>query len=122
MQKIWGKGTDRIKFYNRQEMVPRLSQAGSPFVAVISEETGVPKVALYAWLSTKRRSGCLVKVKKDPLIMTKRSKPRSPTAKLDLIAIDVAVSSGARVFKACEAIQWCPGRLNSGPRFICKSD
>ncbi|HKP94775.1 MAG TPA: hypothetical protein VJ385_03360 [Fibrobacteria bacterium] len=32
----------RQKYQNRQEIVHRLSQPGSPSIAVISEETGVP--------------------------------------------------------------------------------
>ncbi len=43
----------RQKYHNRQEIVHRLNQPGSPSIAVISEETGVSKAILYAWRSMK---------------------------------------------------------------------
>lgn len=76
----------RQKYQNRQEIVHRLSQPGSPSIAVISEETGVPKATLYAWLSSERRLSRTEPPGKTPLAMTKRSKLRSPSVKLALFA------------------------------------
>ena len=75
----------RQKYHNRQEIVHRLNQPGSPSIAVISEETGVPKATLYAWLASDKRSGRSEQFQKDPLTMTKRNKPRSPSIKLALL-------------------------------------
>lgn len=75
----------RKKYLNRQEIVHRLSQPGSPSIAVISEETGVPKATLYAWLYSERRSGRIEQPGKVPLAMTRRSKRRSPSVKLSLL-------------------------------------
>src|SRR5690606_22488625 len=83
----WGEGTDRMrrKYHNRQEIIYRLSQPGSPSIAVISEETGVPKATLYAWLASERRLGRGDTFRKATLAMTKRSKPRSPSVKFALL-------------------------------------
>jgi transposase-like protein len=75
----------RQKYHNRQEIVHRLNQPGSPSIAVISEETGVPKATLYAWLASDKRSGSNEQFRKVPLAMTKRNKPRSPSIKLTLL-------------------------------------
>lgn len=75
----------RRKNHNRQEIVHRLSQPGSPSIAVMSEETGVPKATLYAWLSSERRLGRGDTPRKASLAMTKRSKPRSPSVKFALL-------------------------------------
>jgi transposase-like protein len=75
----------RQKYQNRQEIVHRLSQPGSPSIAVISEETGVPKATLYAWLSSERRLSRPDQPGKTSLAMTKRSKLRSPSVKLTLL-------------------------------------
>ena len=75
----------RQKYHNRQEIVHRLNQPGSPSIAVISEETGVPKATLYAWLASDKRSGRSEPFRKVPLAMTKRNKPRSPSIKLALL-------------------------------------
>lgn len=75
----------RRKYQNRQEIVHRLSQPGSPSIAVISEETGVPKATLYAWLSSERRLGRINQVGRTPLAMTKRAKLRSPSVKFALL-------------------------------------
>lgn len=74
------------KYSNRQGIVHRLSQPGSPSIGVISEETGVPKATLYAWLASERRLGRTSSTRKGPLAMTKRSKPRSPTVKFALLS------------------------------------
>ena len=76
----------KTKYLNRVEILQRLNQPGSPSVAVISEETGVPKATLYAWLSSERRSGIHNNASKGPMLMTKRSKPRSPSVKFVLLA------------------------------------
>lgn len=76
----------KTKYLNRKEIVHRLNQPGSPSVAVISEETGVPKATLYAWLSSERRSSKFDNASKGPLLMTKRSKPRSPSVKFAILA------------------------------------
>lgn len=75
----------RRKYHNRQEIVHRLSQPGSPSIAVISEETGVPKATLYAWLASERRSGRMDTAAKGFPAMTKRTKPRSPSVKFALL-------------------------------------
>jgi len=43
----------------REEILQRLRQPGAPSVAVISEETGVPKATLYYWLSRRPHGGTL---------------------------------------------------------------
>jgi hypothetical protein len=40
----------RLKYQNRDEVVARMRQPGAPSIGVLSEETGVPKATLYAWL------------------------------------------------------------------------
>ena len=85
----------RQKYHNRQEIVHRLSQPGSPSIAVISEETGVPKATLYAWLSSERRLSRADKPGKTSLAMTKRSKPRSPSVKLALFAESYSLQGDA---------------------------
>ena len=75
----------RQKYHNRAEVVGRLSQPGAPSIAVISEETGVPKATLYAWLASERRVGPLDSSRKGHLLMSKRSKPRSPSTKFALL-------------------------------------
>jgi transposase-like protein len=76
----------RQKYHNRVELVHRLSQPGAPSIAVISEESGVPKATLYAWLASERRSGRTDPISKGSLLMTKRSKARSPSIKFALVA------------------------------------
>ena len=76
----------RQKYHNRVELVHRLSQAGAPSIAVISEESGVPKATLYAWLASERRLGRMDSNSKGGLLMTKRSKARSPSIKFALVA------------------------------------
>ena len=76
----------RQKYHNWQEIVYRLSQPGSPSIAVISVETSVPKATLYAWLAAERRMSRAENNPKDRLAMTKRSKPRSPSVKFTLLA------------------------------------
>ena len=72
------------KYQNRLEILHRLKQPGSPSIAVISEESGVPKATLYAWLSIDRRNG-KQGIAQGSLLMTKRTKPRSPSVKLTFL-------------------------------------
>lgn len=76
----------RRKYHNKAELVHRLSQPGAPSIAVISEESGVPKATLYAWLASERRLSRENSSSKGGLLMTKRSKARSPSTKLALVA------------------------------------
>lgn len=76
----------RKKYHNRVELVRRLSQPGAPSIAVISEESGVPKATLYAWLASERRLGRMDSTSKGGLLMAKRSKARSPSVKFALVA------------------------------------
>src|SRR5688500_4106014 len=76
----------RQKYHNRVELVHRLSQPGAPSIAVISEESGVPKATLYAWLASERRLSRVDLTSKGGLLMAKRSKARSPSVKLALVA------------------------------------
>jgi transposase len=76
-----------MKYFNREEMIHRMNQPGSPSIRVLSEESGVPKATLYAWLYHDRRSRRQQSSEpKEPIIMTKRNKPRSPSVKLELLA------------------------------------
>ncbi len=77
----------RQKYHNREEMVHRMNQPGSPSIRVLSEESGVPKATLYAWLYSDQRSRRQQPSEpKEPLAMTKRIKPRTPSVKLELVA------------------------------------
>jgi transposase len=83
-----GDETDKMrkKYHNREAMVHRMNQPGSPSIRVLSEESGVPIATLYAWLYSDRRSRQHVSSEpKEPLAMTKRIKPRSPSVKLELL-------------------------------------
>jgi transposase-like protein len=75
----------RKKYHNRAELVHRLNQPGAPSIAVLSEESGVPKATLYAWLASERRSGPVDPDSKGDLLMSKRSKARSPSVKFALL-------------------------------------
>jgi transposase len=72
------------KYLNRQVILQRLNQPGSPSISVISEESGIPKATLYAWLSSDRRDS-KHSSSQGNLLMTKRSKPRSPSIKFALL-------------------------------------
>ena len=52
---------------------------------MISEESGIPKATLYAWLSSDRRNS-KQNVPQGSLLMTKRTKPRSPSIKFAMLA------------------------------------
>lgn len=84
-----GEETDimRQKYPNREELVYRMNQAGCPSIRVLSEESGVPKATLYAWLYSDRRKRQQSPFRpQEPLAMTKRTKARSPSVKLGLLA------------------------------------
>jgi hypothetical protein len=71
---------------NRQAIIDRMNQPGSPSISVISEETGVSKHTLYAWLSRDRRLKQNDHNSTSRRMMTKRFKPRSPSIKFALLA------------------------------------
>ena len=71
---------------NRQSIIDRINQPGSPSISVISEETGVSKHTLYGWLARDRRLRQIEKNPTDRPIMTKRFKPRTPSVKFALLA------------------------------------
>jgi transposase len=75
----------RKKYQHREEIVWRLKQPGSPSVSVMSEETGVPKPTLYAWLSSERRKEGQDTHSIGTVGMQKRIKPRTPSVKMALI-------------------------------------
>jgi len=76
----------RTKYHNRAQILQRLNQPGSPSISVISEETGVPKATLYAWLSQQRRQRAQDTPFQGKLLMTKRTKKRSPSVKMTLVS------------------------------------
>lgn len=89
----------KSKYGNRDAILARLTQAGSPSVAVIAEETGVPKATLYVWLANARRKDSQNPTNQGKLLMTKRTKRRSPSVKFSLIASSQGLSGdGLRAF------------------------
>lgn len=78
----------RRKYSNRDEIVARLRQPGAPSVGVLSEETGVPKATLYAWLRLAGgRPSPADEFTLSPGHMKKsKGKKRSPSQKLKLLA------------------------------------
>lgn len=72
------------KYLNRQEILHRLKQPGSPSISVISEESCIPKATLYAWLSSDRRNS-QQSTSQGSLLMTKRTRPRSPSIKFAIL-------------------------------------
>jgi len=98
-----GEKTDimRKKYHNCDEMVHRMNQPGSLSIRVLSEESGVPKATLYAWLYNDRRLRAQQSSEpKEPLAMTKRIRPRSPSVKLELVA-DSRLLQGAEFETFC---------------------
>lgn len=87
----------RRKYHNRVELVHRLSQPGAPSIAVISEESGVPKATLYAWLASERRLSRANPASNGDLLMTKRSKARSPSTKFTLLGESHGLQGAALV-------------------------
>lgn len=102
----------RLKYQNREEVVARLRQPGAPSIGVLSEETGVPKATLYAWLRLAggRSAGESVEV----LHMGKsKGRKRSPTQKLKLLAKSLELEGEALTrfckdngFLLSEAMAW----------------
>jgi transposase len=75
----------RLKYQNREEVVARMRQPGAPSIGVLSEETGVPKATLYAWL--RLSGGSSVTGAAEDIHMGKsKGRKRSPTQKLKLLA------------------------------------
>lgn len=75
----------RLKYQNREEVVARMRQPGAPSIGVLSEETGVPKATLYAWL--RLSGGRSVAGAAEDIYMGKsKGRKRSPTQKLKLLA------------------------------------
>lgn len=78
----------RRKYANREEIVARLRQPGAPSIGVLSEETGVPKATLYAWL--RLAGGRPPQVGESTLstghMKKSKGKKRSPSQKLKLLA------------------------------------
>ncbi len=103
----------RQKYHNREELVHRMNQPGSPSIRVLSEESGVPKATLYAWLYSDRRLRQQQPSEpKEPLAMTKRIKPRSPSVKLELVA-DSRHLQGAELEAFCHRSGVTVGELLS---------
>ena len=76
----------RKKHPQKDALLYRLIQPGAPSVATLSEETGISKPTLYAWLAQARNST----LSKSPLpglgLMKKKNrKQRSPSEKLRLV-------------------------------------
>lgn len=76
----------RLKYHNREEVVARMRQPGAPSIGVLSEETGVPKATLYAWL--RLAGGRSAGFADEDVKMGKKTKgkKRSPSQKLKLLA------------------------------------
>lgn len=102
----------RSKYSNRDEVVARLRQPGAPSIGVISEETGVPKATLYAWirLAGGRSAGGINGI----VHMGKSAgRKRSPTQKLKLLAKSLELEGEALTrfckengFLLSEAMAW----------------
>jgi len=81
---------------DRATIVHRLQQPGAPSVATMSEETGIPKATLYYWLSRSTPAGTddSTSQQGNPG-MRKRSKSRTPSTKLRLIAESMTLEGDA---------------------------
>jgi transposase len=102
----------RIKYQNREEIVARMRQPGAPSIGVLSEETGVPKATLYAWL--RLSGGRSVTGAAEVIHMVKsKGRKRSPTQKLKLLAKSLELEGEALTrfcrdndFLLSEAMAW----------------
>ena len=84
----------RLKYRNRDEVVARMRQPGAPSIGVLSEETGVPKATLYAWL--RLSGGRSVGGAAEGNHMGKsKGRKRSPTQKLKLLAKSIELEGEA---------------------------
>lgn len=81
----------RKKHPLKDEVLHRLKQPGAPSVAVISEETNIPKPTIYAWLSGAASTNLSPTKISGGMLMTKRKKKRSPSQKLHLIAASLTL-------------------------------
>lgn len=102
----------RLKYQNRDEVVARMRQPGAPSIGVLSEETGVPKATLYAWL--RLAGGRSAGESSEVLHMGKtKGRKRSPTQKLKLLAKSLELEGEALTqfcrdnqFLLSEAMAW----------------
>ena len=83
------------KYLQRDEIVYRLKQPGSPSVAVMSEETGVPTATLYAWLAYERRTHGTSPAPIGAAGMKKRVSSRTPSTKLRIVAGSIGLEGDA---------------------------
>ena len=75
------------KYENRTDILRRLHQPGAPSVSVLSEETGIPKATLYAWISNEKRSvRSTVQQSGGYAGMAKRTHSRTPSKKLRFVS------------------------------------
>ena len=102
----------RLKYQNREQVVARMRQPGAPSIGVLSEETGVPKATLYAWL--RLAGGRSASETAEVLHMGKsKGRKRSPTQKLKLLAKSLELEGEALArfckendFLLSEAMAW----------------
>ena len=85
----------RKKYANREQVLARLRQPGSPSITVIAEETGIPAATLYTWVSREKRSRSPVQFQGASIGMNKRSKQRTPSTKLRLISESLSLEGDA---------------------------
>jgi transposase len=85
----------RKKHENREQILARLRQPGSPSVNVMAEETGIPAATLYAWVAREKHSRASVQSHAGAIGMNKRSKHRTPSTKLRLIAESLPLEGDA---------------------------
>lgn len=102
----------RLKYQNREEVVARMRQPGAPSIGVLSEETGVPKATLYAWLRLAGGRSAAGAVE-DIHMGKSKGRKRSPTQKLKLLAKSLELEGEALTqfcrdnqFLLSEALAW----------------
>lgn len=102
----------RLKYQNREEVVARMRQPGAPSIGVLSEETGVPKATLYAWLRLAGGRSAAGAVE-DIHMGKSKGRRRSPTQKLKLLAKSLELEGEALTqfcrdnqFLLSEAMAW----------------
>lgn len=85
----------RRKHENREQILARLRQPGSPSVSVMAEETGIPAATLYAWVAREKQSRAPVQPHVGAIGMNKRSKHRTPSTKLRMISESLPLEGDA---------------------------
>ena len=80
---------------NREQVLNRLRQPGSPSISVMAEETGIPAATLYSWVAREKRSRPPVQTREGTIGMTKRSKQRTPSTKLRLVSESLPLEGDA---------------------------